>query len=193
MARLTEAEVAGDPSLVRQYTYLLRNRLKIPAKVLIFADDMRPGYYGTHTKSSRVIGPRTPFARDEIALDYGYDSGEEWEGEEDDAGEDVVGDDDEDGGDEDEDDSDADSWLVDDDEVEEVSELPSESSPPPFGDPSMPPPLPKRKNETEEKKDKRRRVVVPLVPFTKGPCWETEIGHSEYEPFNAYRIQLFNG
>ena len=36
-------------------------------------------------------------------------------------------------------------------------------------------------------------MVIPLVPFAKGPEWETSIGRCTYEPFKSYRIQLFNG
>lgn len=188
--QLNDAEIAGDDQRVRSLLSMLRDRRAIPAKVLIFTDDARPGYYGTWTRNSREVGPRTPFARDVVALDYTYDSGEEWEeesGEADDVVEDAE---DDDAGEEP--DSDLDSWLVDDDEVEEPGT--------PIEDrelsPGMPPPLPlpKRKANDEGKKlNKRRKVVVPLVPYMKGPCWEAEIGKCMYEPFKQYRIQLLNG
>jgi chromatin assembly factor 1 subunit A len=203
MAQLSEAEVAGDPAVVRRLLARLNSRSAYPAKVFIFAEDLRPGYFGTHTKTSSVITPRNPFRRDAVALDYTCDSGAEWEGEEEGAGDDVAGGSDDEEGGEDEDDSDADSWLVDDDgEVEDVGEPPRLS---PFSDISLgpmsidplPTPLsPKRRKvpkPEEERKAKKRKVVVPLVAFTKGPCWESEIGRCNYEPFNAYRIQLFNG
>ena len=47
--------------------------------------------------------------------------------------------------------------------------------------------------EKDKGVNKRRRVVIPLVPFSKGPEWERMVGRCTYEPFNAYRIQLFNG
>ena len=188
--QLNEAEIAGDDQRVRSLLQLLRDRTSIPAKVLIFTEDARPGYFGTWTRNSREVGPRTPFSRDVVAVDYTYDSGEEWEEESGDA-DDVVEGADEDGDDEDRD-SDLDSWLVDDDEVEEPGT--------PVQDrelsPGMPPmlPLPKRKSPDDEKKtNKRRKVVVPLVPFMKGPCWEDHVGQCTYDPFKQYRVQLLNG
>ncbi|KAI8998819.1 hypothetical protein BD414DRAFT_433013 [Trametes punicea] len=196
MGQLTEAEVAGDDSEVRRLLSLLRSRRALPAKAFVFAEDVRPGYFGTFTRSSREVGPRTPFARDVVAVDYGYDSGAEWA--EEDAGDadDVVeGDGEDDEVDDGEEDSDLDSWLVDDDEVEDPG-TPIEDRP---GSPGFdfPPPLPqqgKRKKEEKERSgsSKKRRVVVPLVPFSKGPEWEPVIGRCAYEPFHAYRIQLFN-
>ncbi|TBU32249.1 hypothetical protein BD311DRAFT_714705 [Dichomitus squalens] len=205
MAQLSEAEVAGDDTAVRRLLALLRDRSAIPAKALSFHEDARPGYFGTFTRSSREIGPRTPFARDAVQVDYGYDSGEEWA--EEDAGEadDVLDDGGEEEGAEDERDSDLDSWLVDDDEVEEEGTSGGER----VGSPGSPElellPLhgagAKRKTKGEEKDaergervggGKKRRVVVPLVPFCKGPEWETSIGQCAYAPFGAYRIQLFN-
>ena len=193
MQDLTEAEVSGDVSAVRRLTGRLRDRNVFPGKVLIFHEDARPGYYGTWTRNSREVGPRTPFSRDVVSLDYGVDSGEEWEEEEE--GDVLENDEDEDGAATDEHDSDLDSWLVDDDEVEEPGTPIDER----LGSPDFfPPPLPKRKAKesgpAESKhEEKKRKVVVPLVPFTKGPCWETTIGECTYEPFNEFRIQLFNG
>ncbi|KAH9946279.1 uncharacterized protein BXZ73DRAFT_86440 [Epithele typhae] len=204
MAQLTEAEVAGDDTEVRRLLSLIRDRSVIPAKVLVFKEDARPGYFGTHTRNSREIGPRTPFARDPVQIDYSYDSGEEWaeeEGEADDVMEDV----DEDGDDGDEPDSDMDSWLVDDDDIEDpgtpIEDRPSSPGFPDFDSlPSGSGSGNKKRKEKERERpkeekvgsNKKRRVVVPLVAFTKGPEWETTVGRCSYGPFNAYRIQLFN-
>ncbi|TFK27333.1 hypothetical protein FA15DRAFT_635715 [Coprinopsis marcescibilis] len=191
VAQLSEAEVTGDDALVRVLLATLRDRKAYPAKVFIFHEDARPGFFGTWTRSSKVIGPRTPLARDPLTLDYGYDSGEEWE--EEPVGDDVADDDDDDDGNDEDRDSDADSWLVDDDEEVEVDvrDLDSLDAPDIFDLPLPPPP--KRKAEDGEKKgSKKRKVVVPLVAFSKGPCWEDTIGSCTYEPFNQYRIQLFN-
>ncbi|KAI6127817.1 chromatin assembly factor 1 subunit A-domain-containing protein [Pisolithus croceorrhizus] len=192
MIQLNEAEIAGDPSQVRHLLKILSDRRLLPAKVLIFNEDARPGYYGTWTRNSRIIGPRTPFARDFLARDYGYDSGEEWEDEDPAQADDVVDDAEEDDADGDEADSDLDSWLVDDEEVEAPSLLDSrDPSPSLTANPIMPPP--KRKAEgLSKQQEKKRKVVVQLVPYAKGPCWESAIGKCEYEPFEAYRIQLFN-
>jgi len=124
-----------------------------------------------------------------LVFDYAYDSGEEWE--EEPMGEDVVDDGEDEDGDDDDQDSDLDSWLVGDDEEIELAEGPQDSSPPPVFDL---PPLPKRKAEdSEHKSTKKRKVVVPLMPFAKGPVWESTIGQPNYEPFNPYAIRFFNG
>ncbi|RDX48339.1 hypothetical protein OH76DRAFT_668083 [Lentinus brumalis] len=198
MSQLTEAEVAGDDSEVRRLLAILRDRQSIPAKVLSFHEDARPGYFGTYTRNSREIGPRAPFAKDPVQVDYTYDSGEEWA--EEDAGDadDVVEDAEDEGDGEDEPDSDLDSWLVDDDDIEDPgTPIEDRMGSPGFPDIDLPPlgKAGKRKAKEEKEKSssgKKRRVVVPLVPFTKGPEWETHIGRCTYEPFKAYRIQLFN-
>lgn len=180
--------------LVRSLLARLRNRTLFPIKVLIFDEDARPGYFGTWTRNSAEVGPRTPFSRDVVSLDYTYDSGEEWEEESGDA-DDVVEDvEEEDGGDDR--DSDMESWLVDDDEVEEpgtpIEDRDRDSSP---GFPQLNFPATKRKTkEVEaEKTSKRRKVVIPLVPYVKGPCWEKTVEHCEYEPFKPYRMQFLHG
>lgn len=190
MNQLTEAEVAGNDDEVRALMKKLTNRDNFPAKVFIFHEDARPGYYGTWTRSSRIIGPRQPLVKDTLVFDYAHDSGEEWEPEPVDA--DDVADDGEEDDDGDEQDSDADSWLVDDDEEIEPSIFDINSSPPPFPDFPLPPP--KRKAEHSDRNaGKKRKVVVPLIPFAKGPIWESRIGECQYEPFKPYNIQLFNG
>ncbi len=165
VTRLSEAEVTGDTGLVRDLLTKLSDRTVVPAKVFIFADDARPGYFGTWTRSSKTIGPRTPFHRDTLEFDYAYDSGEEWEEEPPGEADDVV-DDEEDEGEAEDPDSDMDDWLVDDDDEEpgtpledrEVSFLPDV------------PRVSKRKPEaTENKPPKKRKMVVPLVPYAKGP------------------------
>ena len=190
MSQLTEAEVAGEDSLVRSLLSQLRDRTAFPGKVFIFHEDARPGYFGTWTRSSKFFGARTPFAKDLIAIDYSYDSGEEWEDEGNADADDVVGDDDDEPVDE-EVDSDLDSWLVEDDDID-VSVGDLSSVPPELPETSFFPP--KRKVQNEDKKSgKKRKVVVPLVPFAKGPCWESAIGRCDYEPLKAYRICLLNG
>ncbi|KAI0928366.1 hypothetical protein AcW1_005632 [Taiwanofungus camphoratus] len=191
ISQLNEAEIAGDDALVRSLLSLLRDRTRLPAKVLIFTEDARPGYFGTWTRSSREIGPRSPFARDIVALDYAYDSGEEWEEESGEA-DDVIDDaDEEDAGDEE--DSDLDSWLMDDDEGDPGIPIEDREHSPLSGDFPLPPPsAPKRKAGEAVKQNKKRKVVVPLVPFTKGPCWEPVIGRCIYEPLQSYRIHLLN-
>jgi chromatin assembly factor 1 subunit A len=198
MAQLSEAEVSDDTAAVRSLLSCLQDRTRIPAKVLIFHEDERPGYFGTFTKRSRFIRPRRPFVRDDIAIDYTYDSGEEWGEEEEGGGDDVLGDSDDDR-DDDEGSDDLDGWLVDGDDeeaatpVEEREGLDAFPFPPTAEGSKSKRKAAKEKEADAESKTKKRKVVVPLMPFTKGPCWETEIGECEYEPFSQYRIQLFNG
>jgi chromatin assembly factor 1 subunit A len=203
MSRLSEAEVSDDTAVVRALLSELHDRTRILAKVLIFHEDERPGYYGTFTKRSRLIKPRRPFARDDIVIDYSYDSGEEWGGEEEEGGGDEIMGDSDDERDDEEESDDLDGWLVDGDDGESATPVDERE-----GLEAFPfPPLPevgkhKRKVEKEKEKEKeadmesktkKRKAVIPLVPFIKGPCWEAEVGDCEYEPFNNYRIQLFNG
>ncbi|PPQ68491.1 hypothetical protein CVT26_003430 [Gymnopilus dilepis] len=192
VSQLSEAEVSGNDEVVRSILLKLRDRELLPAKAFCFHEDARPGYFGTWTRNSRIIGSRTPFAKDTLIFDYGYDSGEEWE--EEPAGEDVAEDgEEEEADDETAADSDLESWLVDDDEEPaDLSTLSRNSSPPPLWDlPPVQPP--KRKAEDPERKmGKKRKVVVPLVPFAKGPIYESVIGQCDYEPFRPYAIELFN-
>ncbi|KAF8212412.1 chromatin assembly factor 1 subunit A-domain-containing protein [Mycena galopus ATCC 62051] len=189
-ARLNEAEVAGDDNVVRSITTQLADRDVVPAKVFIFADDARPGYFGTWTRDSRIIGPRTPFARDVTVFDYGYDSGEEWEEEPAGDADDLIDDGEDEDGEPDDADSDMDSWLVDDD-AEPPSPALSRGTSPVFS--TLQAAAKRKAAESEDAKlVKKRKVVVPLVPFVKGPLWEQTIGRCEHNMFNAYRIQLFN-
>jgi len=67
ITRLSEAEVTGITAAVRALSPL-QDRTRIPAKVFKFHENERPGYFGTFTKRSRLVKPRRPFTRDDIAL-----------------------------------------------------------------------------------------------------------------------------
>lgn len=58
-----------------------------PIKLLQFEENRRPALFGTDSRESKLISPRRPFEKD-TALDYSYDSAEEWE--DDDDGEDIL-------------------------------------------------------------------------------------------------------
>ncbi|OAX34423.1 hypothetical protein K503DRAFT_803611 [Rhizopogon vinicolor AM-OR11-026] len=187
-AQLNDAEIAGDTSQARRLLNILRGQNILPVNVLIFHEDARPGYYGSWTRNLRIAGPRSPVARDLLARDYGYDSGEEWE-DEGPGDADNVNDAEDDEVEGDEADSDADSWLVDDDEVEESVPDDRDLSPSLL---DIPLPSHKRKatspslpdisysaskcnaEPTDKQPEKKRKVVVAL------------------DPFKPYRIQLFN-
>jgi hypothetical protein len=121
---------------------ILKDREKVPVKLLKFREDVRPGYVGeslfsapslflkgsslcgcaritgTWSKISKVVTPRTPFCRDGAVLNYEHDSEGEWEEEPDDAEAENVGSDAEMSADENEGDaSEVDSWLAEDDEI----------------------------------------------------------------------------
>ncbi|KAF8309802.1 hypothetical protein DL93DRAFT_2230665 [Clavulina sp. PMI_390] len=196
MQQLNEAEVNGDETGTRDVQRLLKDRKHVPAKFLQFHENYRPPYYGTWTKTSAFVGPRTPFAKDLAVFDYSYDSGEDWV-EEEEAGDDVLSD----GGsneDMDDDDPDDDGFLVPDDEVEEVQSINSRSPSPSLfranaaatsaGNAAKG----KRKAEGGGMGANKKRITGPLIPFVKGPCYEEDMGQCEYEPFHAFRIQLLN-
>lgn len=191
MSQLSEAEIAGDISLVRMLLSKLCNRSLLPAKVFIFTEDARPGYFGTWTRNSRIIGPRTPFAKDVLVFDYSYDSGEEWEEEPAGDADDVVEDGEDEDGEGSDPDSDLDSWLVDDDDEPEIPIDDRDSSP--MLIPSLPQTTKRKAEEGEKKLGKKRKVVIPLVPFARGPCWESSIGQCDHDLLKPYRIQMFNG
>lgn len=182
---LTEAEVAGDVPTTRSLLDLLGDRTTIPAKIFIFHEDTRPGYLGTWTRISPTIRSRRPFARDVVAVDYSYDSSEEWEEENPGDADDVADDNDDDEEGDAGDDSDADSWLVDDDDVEAVA---------PVGGVDVLP-LPKRRLEgaSAAGNSYQRRRVVPLVPFVKGPVWDPAITNTVEGVFTPFRVRFFNG
>ncbi|KDQ18445.1 hypothetical protein BOTBODRAFT_511908 [Botryobasidium botryosum FD-172 SS1] len=194
MAKLTEAGVNDDLKTVQRITDLLNDRKKVPVKLLQFCESRRPAYYGTWTKSSTLVGPRTPFARDLVTFDYSYNSDDDWEDEETGDAEEVMSANEESEDDVSEEESEFD-WIVGDDEILDESNE---------GDPllrrSRSPALPipasrtkKRKGEDAAEASRKRRMLTgPLVPFCKGPCVETVIGQCDYEPFESYRIQLLN-
>ncbi|KAF8328816.1 chromatin assembly factor 1 subunit A-domain-containing protein [Cantharellus anzutake] len=189
MANLSEAEVNGDEVETRRLLDLLKDRRKLPAKLLQFHDNARPPYYGTWTKSSTHVGPRTPFAKDLVVFDYSYDSGDEWEEEEVEGAEELMSESGSEG--EGEDEFEEDDWLVGDDEIEVASGISRSVSP--FANPAV---NEKRKRKAESNikavSRKRRQIVGPLIPFSKGPFYEEVIGTRQYEPFNDHNISLLN-
>ena len=46
MDKLADAEVCGDEDRVMHLSKQLKDRRRIPVKILTFADDLRPGYTG---------------------------------------------------------------------------------------------------------------------------------------------------
>ncbi|CAO1631376.1 unnamed protein product [Sympodiomycopsis kandeliae] len=115
---MTEKDAAEQ---ARKALESLKDRRKVPVKLLQFATDLRPGWYGTWTRPSNMISGRRPLRQDPVALDYNYDSEAEWvEGDDQENGEEVGDDNDEpeEAGSNVDDDSEMDDWLVDD--LEEI-------------------------------------------------------------------------
>lgn len=86
--RRSRREHVGDrnPHLVMRRSACRCRSDGYPVKLLQFAEDHRPAYYGTRRGQSRTVRGRKPFAKD-IAVDYDYDSEEDWDEDED--GEDL--------------------------------------------------------------------------------------------------------
>ena len=145
---------------------------------------------GTWTRTTSSVGPTTPFARDLLSFDYDHDSDAEWEdGRTEEGGaEDVDSPDESMEDDVSSVDSELDRWLVEGDVIEMERSKAADS-------PHLAPPNSsnKRKAAGTRPLSNKKRKVVPLVPFQKGPMWETELGRCEYEPFRPMRIQLLNG
>jgi hypothetical protein len=170
---------SDDPrKVIRQ----LKSRDKFPFKTLAFDQQDRPPYRGTWTKSSAVVGPRTPFAQDPI-FDYSYDSADEWV--EDEGGEGV--DDPDDAADEEDEEEEGteagefDDWL---DDSEDAQFAPDAMD--------MDEPEQTKLPLKVVKKMKPRKKIVKLTPTWDGPLWEDTIGRGT-GGFEEYRIQLLNG
>ncbi|BGP13902.1 hypothetical protein JCM10213_002543 [Rhodosporidiobolus nylandii] len=188
-----------------EYERLLQDRKQVPIKLLKFAEDVRPGYIGTWTKTSRVVGFRTPFARESALLNYDYDSEAEWEPEGDD-GDDLANSDPE--GEDDAPDSDADSWLAEDDEVEyeegydaegDVVMLEAEGRAAKSDDDVIiiddeAEKLRKKRAEKKRKdrgQQKRPKRAAP-IQVIKGLAWEDDKGDSSEPLFKPMQMQFLN-
>ena len=143
---------------------------------------------GTYTKKSVTVGPRTPFAQDP-ALDYTYDSGDDWQDDEggedvDDFGEGAAEPEDEG---EDESEGEFDDWL---DDSEDGGYVPAE------GDEEIQPiPPSEEQSKLPMKVVKKRdvpRKVVKLTPVWRGPMWESKVGEGS-DGMESYRLHLLNG
>jgi len=201
------------------YYKLLEDRSQVPVKLFKHYDDVRPGYVGTWTKTSHVVGPRTPFARETALLNYDVDSEDEWAEEDPDA-EDVGSDgaqSDDEGGTATGAESEADSWLADDDDIEYEEGYDAD------GDVAMlaaegravgadaeddddvivvegekerrkrERDAKKKKAERERKKKERELRRGPMLPVAKGLCWQDDVDAVEDVLFKPMSIQFLNG
>ncbi|PWN37163.1 uncharacterized protein FA14DRAFT_187292 [Meira miltonrushii] len=218
MRLITEAGVLGDDRLLEENGKRglanLADRKKLPIKLLHFASDRRPAWYGTWTRSSNFVSSRKPLAQDPVALDYSYDSDAEWEDFDPMEGDDLNDNDDKEDDHESRSDSDSemDDFLVDDLEEEEDEEGDGDLEMNMFGNrksvspvkslrgrnrSSLSPSKPFVNKLDAKKKPKKfkpigRRFEAKLVKFETGPHWETELGVASYEGFNAYQMEMLN-
>lgn len=218
MRLITEAGVLGDDRLLEENGKRglanLADRKRLPIKLLHFASDRRPAWYGTWTRSSNFVSSRKPLAQDPVALDYSYDSDAEWEDFDPMEGDDINDNDDKEDDHESRSDSDSemDDFLVDDLEEEEDEEGDGDLEMNMFGNrrsvspakslkgrnrSSLSPSKPFVNKLDVKKKPKKfkpigRRFEAKLVKFETGPHWETELGIASYEGFNAYQMEMLN-
>eukprot|EP01135_Chromosphaera_perkinsii_P006708 Nk52_evm22s559 gene=Nk52_evmTU22s559 len=159
-------------------------------KYLHFAENIRPPYYGTWSKKTKLISGRRPLGKDTTLFDYDVDSEEEWEEE---PGESLSQSEHEDDGSDCE--SETDGFVVphgylsegeggkekDDEEVEaelkEMFVIPEDEL------------LPEVEVEAKGKSKKRRRKKCKvLVPCAAGPIFNSEVPESNEE--NGKEVEL---
>jgi chromatin assembly factor 1 subunit A len=193
--QFNDASMAGDVSTAKSLISILSDRRKLPLRWLYFYENSRPMYVGTWSKTSKIVGPRSPFAKED-EIDYSYDSGEEWYEEEE--GEEMEDLETLDGDEEDEEDEeDNGDWIVDDDEEElepdedgglvlSLDEIGSGLASVSKG---------KRKADGLQGFGRfgKRRKVIPLKPDCKGPFWETTLGHPHIASWSQFSIRVLNG
>jgi len=74
-----DIEVVDSKSTSKTKSAYKTNSLVMKFKLIKFAENVRFPYFGTHSKQSKVISGRRPFALDNHWLNYEVDSDEEWE------------------------------------------------------------------------------------------------------------------
>lgn len=202
---INESNVTGhDP---RASYKLLDDRRKVPIKLLKFHADRRPGYVGTWSKTSKVIGFRTPWDKDKALLNYDVDSDEEWDedGEEEGDAEDIesAGGRSDDEGEESE--ALSDDWMCDDDEVEFIEGHNGEEDVM-MGDGDSDIVVVEtaearkriddreRKSKAAKEAQKKKKANGLMVPIVKGLDWANAVGaSSELKVFKSMRIEFLNG
>lgn len=202
MKAVTESDVLGGNAeeQVKRGLEKLNNRKLVSIKLLQFHLERRPGWVGTHTRSSQFITPRKPLGQDPVSIDYTVDSDAEWEDVEEGDNVDDAMDDREDeaesmmGSDED---SEMADWLEDD--------LEEEDAPPMDEDLSVPDSVSMSRNalvrdssavHTLKPKKKLkllgRRFDSKLVPYITGPHWETTLSVPSHESFAPFQVRMLN-
>lgn len=183
---------AEDP---RQVLEQLRSPARFPWKVLAFDQQIRPPYSGTFTKKSVVVGARTPFKQDP-QFDYSYDSGDDWEEEDENADEvdEPEADAEPEELDTDEDEGEFDDWLDDSEDAvgPAAADAMDTDEDPALGGRVAGTNTPNKVIKPVNKKREAPKKVIKLSPWWKGPEWESELGRGT-DGLEPYRLQLLNG
>ncbi|KAG0286743.1 hypothetical protein BGZ97_007327, partial [Linnemannia gamsii] len=153
----------------------------IPAlrmRLLQFAENYRPAYYGTWSKRSKNISGRRFLGRDTELVDYDFDSEAEWE--EDEEGEECKSDDDDDDADElCSEQEEEDDWLVPEGYLSDDEGLDA-------GDEGG-----SKEMSQKKSKDLRRPTLAHTAPVIVGPVFEMTLGEvSTYPALEAYHIEF---
>ncbi|KAF9149514.1 hypothetical protein BG015_008704 [Linnemannia schmuckeri] len=153
----------------------------IPAlrmRLLQFAENYRPAYYGTWSKRSKSITGRRFLGKDTDLVDYDFDSEAEWE--EDEEGEECKSDDDDDDADElGSEQEEEDDWLVPEGYLSDDEGLDA-------GDEGGAKEMSQKKS-----KDLRRPTLAHTAPVIVGPVFEMTLGEvSTYPALEAYHIEF---
>ncbi|KAF9169408.1 Chromatin assembly factor 1, subunit A [Mortierella sp. AD011] len=146
-------------------------------RLLQFAENYRPAYYGTWSKQSKSISGRRFLGKDIELIDYEFDSEAEWE--EDEEGEECKSDDDEEdaedlGSDQDEEDD----WLVPEGYLSEDEGLDAGEE---GGSEAV---------SQKKSKEPRRQTLAQMVPIIVGPIFETTLGESSHPALEPYRVEF---
>ncbi|KAF9969748.1 Chromatin assembly factor 1, subunit A [Actinomortierella ambigua] len=155
------------------------NHKNIPAlrmRLLQFAENYRPAYYGTWSKRSDKVTGRRHLGKDTDVLDYDFDSEAEWE--EDEEGEELKSDDDEeedDMSDQDEEDD----WLVPEGYLSEDEGLDQE------GEEGG-----RKERAVKKAPGARKPLLAQLVPVIVGPIYQETLGESTYPALEPFQIEF---
>ncbi|KAF9110823.1 hypothetical protein BGX27_005836 [Mortierella sp. AM989] len=147
-------------------------------RLLQFAENYRPAYYGTWSKQSKNVSGRRFLGKDTELVDYEFDSEAEWE--EDEEGEECKSDDEEEdaedlGSDQDEEDD----WLVPEGYLSEDEGLDA-------GEEGGPEAVSQKKS-----KEPRRPTLAQMVPIIVGPVFELTLGDCPSHPaLEPYRVEF---
>ncbi|KAF9900164.1 hypothetical protein EC991_007810 [Linnemannia zychae] len=173
---LQEDQDADDISAILTWKDIPALRMRL----LQFAENYRPAYYGTWSKKSKNITGRRFLGKDTDLVDYDFDSEAEWE--EDEEGEECKTDDDDDDADElGSEQEEEDDWLVpegylSDDEGLDAGDEGSGS---------------KSEMSHKKSKDLRRPTLAHTAPVIVGPVFEMTLGEvSTYPALEAYHIEF---